>query len=146
MGMHVREKKQPWNRERWLWVLLTLIYIALVGFYLFSGVHSPELPAQRSEEYARTNEMILSLPTSEPFHHSPAPTQAPSGVRRKLDINQADAWMLTAIPGVGEAIADKIIVYRDSQGGMAFVEELMRVDGVGERLFDTLIQYIEVRQ
>ena len=87
----------------------------------------------------------LVLPASDPARVTPAPAQAPPGARRKLDVNQAEAWMLTAIPGIGEAMADRIVAYRDIRGELVAIEELSRIEGVGERLFATLVQYLEVR-
>ena len=144
MAFRARGAKRPWSRERWFFVVLTPLYVALVGYCLASGGFATEPPAQIAEPAQRLD-MQLVLPTSDPSRAAPAPTQAPPTARRKLDVNQADAWMLTAIPGIGQALAERIVAYRDAQGQLTDVEELTRVEGVGERLFATLLQYVEVR-
>jgi len=137
--------KRRWSRERWFFVLLTPIYVALVAYGLAGGGFAPELPAQAAGPSSEISAFELVLPTTDPSRVTPAPTQAPPGVRRKLDVNQADAWMLTAIPGIGEALAERIIAYRDSQGGLVAIEELNRIDGIGQKLYATLVEYVEVR-
>ena len=55
---------------------------------------------------------------------------APSG---KVNINTATAQQLTALPGVGEKLAARIVDYRQKSGGFKSVSELMNVQGVGEK-------------
>jgi len=126
-------------------VLLTPIYVALVAYRLADGGFATETPARVADAPGEVRVIELVLPTSDPARVTPAPTQAPPSARRKLDVNQAEAWMLTAIPGIGEAMADRIVAYRDIQGELVAIEELSRIEGVGERLFATLVQYLEVR-
>jgi len=144
VAFRARGAKRPWSRERWFFVVLTPLYVALVAYCLANGGFATEPPAHTAEPAQRID-MQLVLPTSDPSRATPAPTQAPPEAQRKLDVNQADAWMLTAIPGIGQALAERIVAYRDAQGALVDIEELARVDGVGERLFATLLQYLEVR-
>lgn len=145
MDPHDRGGKRPWSRERWLLALLTPVYVALVAHCLAAGGFADE-PVVRTIGMPRAiSRFELNLPTSRPELATPVPTQTPPGVHRKLDINQADAWMLTAVPGIGQALADRIVAYRDAQGGLLVIEELNRVEGIGERLFGTLTEYVEVR-
>lgn len=56
----------------------------------------------------------------------------------KININTADAEMLREIPGVGNAIARRIIEYRRLNGPFADIEELRRVKGLNGSRFDRL--------
>lgn len=134
-------RNMGWSRERWLWILLALIYIGLLVQGLIFGDWF-ETPDGR---LVTETESPLLLPTNAPVRADPIVTPAPKNQRKKLDINQADAWMLTAIPGVGESMAQRIIGYRDAQGGLVAMEELKRVSGVGEKLYDTLYEYLEIQ-
>ena len=145
MASRAKGARRPWSRERWFLVLLSPIYAALVAYCLVDGGFTTESPARAASAPAGSGVIELVLPTSDPARVSPAPTQSPPGVRGKLDVNQAEAWMLIAIPGIGEAMAERIVAYRDVQGGLTAIEELGRIEGVGERLFATLVQYLEVR-
>ncbi len=53
----------------------------------------------------------------------------------RIDLNTADASALTAIPGIGPALAERILTYRTEHGPFLSVEELMAVSGIGERVF-----------
>lgn len=60
------------------------------------------------------------------------PSAAPGG---QVDINTATADQLEGIPGVGPVLAQRIIAYRDQNGGFASVEQLTEVSGIGEATF-----------
>ena len=45
----------------------------------------------------------------------------------KLNLNSASAEALTALPGVGEKLAARIVEYRQKSGGFKTAQELMNV-------------------
>jgi len=51
----------------------------------------------------------------------------------KINLNTASAEQLTALPGVGEKLAARIVEYRQKSGSFKSVQELMNVKGVGEK-------------
>lgn len=61
-----------------------------------------------------------------------------------VNLNSADAGQLETLPGVGPVTAKRIIAYRDSVGAFRTKEELMQVDGIGEKTFDKLQAFITV--
>ena len=50
----------------------------------------------------------------------------------KLNINTAGAAELTALPGIGEVLAERIVAYREEHGPFAAVEDIRNVQGIGE--------------
>jgi competence protein ComEA len=50
-----------------------------------------------------------------------------------LDLNTATAEDLEALPGIGPALAQRIIERRQSQGLFASVEDLLTVYGIGHK-------------
>ena len=52
-----------------------------------------------------------------------------------VNLNTATAEQLATIPGVGQKMAERIIDYRQKNGGFKKVEDLMNVSGVGEKSF-----------
>jgi len=55
-----------------------------------------------------------------------------------VNINQAEAALLESLPGIGPSMAQRIIEYRQSQGGFKSLEELMAVPGIGPKTFHRL--------
>jgi competence protein ComEA len=64
----------------------------------------------------------------------PAPKTTPAPAP-PLNLNVATAADLEKLPGIGPAVAARILEYRQKAGGFKKVEDLMNVRGIGERLF-----------
>ena len=54
----------------------------------------------------------------------------------KININKADAKTLTTLKGVGKDRAVKIIEYREKNGPFEKIEDLMKVKGIGKKIFE----------
>lgn len=54
------------------------------------------------------------------------------------DLNKADKIELDALPGIGPALAQRIIEYREEHGGFSEIEDLKKVKGIGDTLFEKL--------
>ena len=61
-----------------------------------------------------------------------------------VDLNTATAAELQKLPGVGEALAERIIAYRAENGPFTAAEDLMKVKGIGEVKFDAVKDRITV--
>lgn len=70
--------------------------------------------------------------------------QAASTIGGKININTASAAELTALDGIGQAIAEKIVAYRQANGSFASVENIKNVSGVGEKKFEAIKDRITV--
>lgn len=62
---------------------------------------------------------------------------------KKINLNTASAADLEKIPGVGEAMAKKIISYRETTP-FKRIEDIMKIGGVGQKKFESMKEYIEV--
>lgn len=62
-----------------------------------------------------------------------------------ININTASKEELKKLPSVGDVTADKIIAYREKNGGFKTIEELKKVDRIGESTFNKLKDKIDVR-
>jgi len=62
-----------------------------------------------------------------------------------VDINSADASLLRTLPGIGAKRADDIINYRNQNGSFASIEDIKKVSGIGDGIFNSLKDLITVR-
>ena len=62
-----------------------------------------------------------------------------------VDLNHADAATLETLPGIGPALADRIIAFREVNGPFTSPDELLDVSGVTPRRLDEISPYVVVR-
>jgi competence protein ComEA len=63
---------------------------------------------------------------------------------QKININTADAWLLAALPGIGDVRAQAIIAYRQQNGPFRDINELLNVQGIGSVTLDNIRDLITV--
>lgn len=81
----------------------------------------------------------IALPTKAEVETALAQGSAGGAAASSLvNINTADASALETLSGVGSATAQAIISDREQNGPFSTIEDLMRVDGIGEKKFAKL--------
>ena len=68
---------------------------------------------------------------------------APPGDDR-VDLNSADQAALETLPRIGPALAERIIAWREENGGFRSVDDLLAVPGIGEKLLAGLRDGVRV--
>lgn len=61
-----------------------------------------------------------------------------------VNINTADADTLTALPGIGRVLAERIVAYRRQNGSFRAIEEITNVEGIGEKKAEAILDLITV--
>lgn len=61
-----------------------------------------------------------------------------------ININTASKEELTKIPGIGESKAESIVKYREENGLFTIVEDIKKVSGIGDSLFEEIKIYITI--
>ena len=63
----------------------------------------------------------------------------------KVNINTASADELQRLPGIGPAMAERILAYRQENHGFQRAEDLMQVSGIGSKKFAKLQPFVRVK-
>ena len=59
-----------------------------------------------------------------------------------ININTADAALLSTLPGIGSTLAQRIVEYRDANGPFRSVAGLLAVAGIGEGKLEAILDLI----
>jgi competence protein ComEA len=73
-----------------------------------------------------------------------ASTTAPDPVGALVNLNTATGSQLDTLPGVGPVTAQKILDWRAAHGAFSSVDELLEVDGIGEKTLADLAPHVTV--
>jgi competence protein ComEA len=91
---------------------MTLTIMALLTLLIVN----PAIAAGEKEEATKSNQTLASM--------------------EKININKADTKTLTTLKGIGKDRAVKIIEYREKNGPFQKIEDLMKVKGIGKKIFE----------
>ena len=61
-----------------------------------------------------------------------------------ININTATVAELTSLPGIGEAKASQIIAYRDANGAFSSIDDIKKVSGIGDGIFNQINSLIKI--
>ncbi len=77
---------------------------------------------------------------------SRVPSTASPGGSGKVNINKAPASELAdKLNGIGPALSQRIVDYRESNGAFQKIEDIKNVSGIGEKKFEAIKEHITVR-
>ena len=66
------------------------------------------------------------------------------GEPQRININQAEVWLLKALPEIGETLAQRIVDYRRQNGPFHNTGELLKVAGIGTATYERIKDLITV--
>jgi competence ComEA-like helix-hairpin-helix protein len=61
-----------------------------------------------------------------------------------VSLNTAGSSDLEDLPGIGPALAERIIAFRAESGGYRNLDELKKVKGIGEKLYLKILPFIKL--
>ena len=111
--------------------------------YAVGAVDEAELDAlaRREEAMVERTERQEEQSGAETGPAQPAASEPAGGL---VNINTASAEELQILPGVGPAIAERIISHREASGPFRIIEEITDVSGIGPARFSEIRDLIRV--
>jgi competence protein ComEA helix-hairpin-helix repeat region len=128
------------TREK-IYLIITGV-ICLFGCAFLSIFNVIEANYSKAELIPRSEYHVGITITSDPAETESAEDQTES---ETININTATAAQLARfLPGIGEKKAENIIAYREMAGQFVSVDELIKVDGIGEKTLENIRKYCRV--
>lgn len=114
----------------------TVIYVLLVLACMFTLGYLAGKNHSRSE---------IQVTVAAPVHTAQKPDEMSEvDTGNVIDLNTAGHDQLKTLPGIGEELADRIIAYRSQIGGFSNKQQVMEVEGIGEKKYAEMERLITV--
>lgn len=133
------------------------LLLCCAGFLLFGlglyfgrttgGTVLYQRPAAASSVAAEAPEAPEEPETPEAPEEPAAPEETetePEGMASRVNLNTADAAALESLPGIGPALAQRIIDYRTANGPFQTTAEIQDVRGIGAGIYAKIKDSITV--
>lgn len=139
--------RADWTTGAAKWAIVIALGAASIGGMAWSItsrrplVFGPPAVQEMAGEPPRPGRVILREEPDTPAAGQPSPRPA---LTARLNINTATAAELELLPGIGPALAGRILEDRAAAGPFRSVEDLDRVKGIGPRTMDRLRELITV--
>ena len=117
---------QKISKTEWLMLALTVVFLAALSLLFL-----------RAADVADGTDYTITVTHRE---SEPVTPEAPA----PININTASAEELETLPGIGPALAERIIAYRETHGLFENVDDLINVKGIGEAVLSELRDLVSV--
>lgn len=117
--------------------LIALLTFAGAAWFVVAPEPSPGVEITRPTPAATA----AALPDASAADVSPTGEAALS-----VNLNTASAQELTALPGIGETLAGRIVAHREENGPFVRIDQIMAVSGIGPGTYEKLRRYVRVRE
>ena len=118
-----------------LLLLITIIFsVFSAGFFMGRNQNRNTVSVSLPSEF-----MTLPSVTTEPER---AAEEEAGVITFPISINDADLESLMALPGIGEVLAQRILDFRTENGAFSAPEELLNVEGIGEKTLESILDLV----
>jgi competence protein ComEA len=96
--------------------------------------------------------LAVPVPAPQAVHASADAVAQPHAVQHqqesqdRIDLNAANETQLQEVPGIGPAMASRIVTWREEHGPFERVEDLLNISGIGVKTLEKLRAYFVVAE
>lgn len=127
------------KNEQKVFLFLSLVMLSGVAVKAYKAYIVP--PSAPNFNYSVSD----SIFTARSITNDSLSTDSGTVAGKKIDLNSASKTELMSLPGIGEAMAERIMLRRDEKGKFKTINELRKIKGIGEKKFEKLKPHIEVQ-
>src|SRR5262245_46327404 len=123
---------RDWTRGPAKWAAVVMLGCASLSGLAWSALtRAPRSAPTTAQPRPEPSRDMPPTPATQPF--SPPPRDAgtaPPSAARRININTASSSQLQVLPGIGPALAGRIIEYRTRNGAFRSIDDLDNVKGI----------------
>ena len=94
------------------------------------------VPEYNIDSSLENNESVIEKSESKVVDEIKSNDNKNTLINKLVNINTAGIKELSTLTGIGEAKAQKIIDYREANGGFKSIDEIMKVKGIGKATYE----------
>jgi comEA protein len=130
------------KNEQRIFLFLSVVFLAGVSVKAYKAYFSPQ-PVRQFDYSASDKEFeersrYLNNPSPAADSGRAGTSRPGKGNVKVIDLNTATRDELLSLPGIGESIAEQILIYRDEHGGFTSVDQLRKIKGIGIKKLEKL--------
>ncbi|NUN68906.1 MAG: helix-hairpin-helix domain-containing protein [Bacteroidetes bacterium] len=126
------------KNEQKVFLFLAVVFLAGAGV---KGYRAYIDPPQRTPFGYAAHDTVFFARSAAAETDTAATEQPPA----KVELNSATKEQLMTLPGIGEAMAERIMLRRQELGRFRRADELRSVKGIGAKKLEKLTPHIEVK-
>lgn len=129
------------KNEQKVFLFLAVVFLAGVAIKVYKAYVVPDRATQF--DYSQSDSVFAAR--SQVLQTASDSSVAVAKTITRIDINSATIQQLVQLPGIGNATAERILLYRNENGKFKGIQNLKDVKGIGDKKFKKLKPFIEAK-